>query len=47
MGSCVQSVAVESVQASIFDRTLALKVTGRWLVASGRAIVAVHIGDSE
>ena len=29
LGSCVQSVAAESVQASVFDRTLALKVTGR------------------
>ena len=29
LGSCVWSVAAESVQASVFDRTLALKVIGR------------------
>ena len=39
LGSCVRSVAAESVHASIFDRTLALKVTGRWQGASGQADV--------
>ena len=39
LGSYVRSVAVESVQASVFDRTLALKVTGRWLGASDQADV--------
>ena len=39
LGSYVRSVAAESVQASIFDRTLALKVTGRWQGASSQADV--------
>ena len=39
LGSCVRSVAAESVQASVFDQTLALKVTGRWQGASGQADV--------
>jgi len=47
LGSYVWSVAAEHEQASVFDQTLALKVTGRWLGASGRAGVAAHRGDSE
>ena len=43
LGSCVRSVAAESVQASVFDRTLALKVTGRWQGASSQA----NVGDTK
>ena len=39
LGACVRSVAAESVQASVFDRTLALKVTRRWQGASSQADV--------
>ena len=39
LGSYVRSVAVECVLASVFDRTLALEVTGRWQGASGQANV--------
>ena len=39
LGSYVRSVAAERVQASVFDRTLALKVTRRWLGVSGQADV--------
>ena len=33
-------MAAESAQASVFDQTLALKVTGRWLGVSGHTGVA-------
>jgi len=36
-GSYIRSVAAESVQASVFDQTLALKVIGRWQGAFGQA----------
>ena len=39
LGSCVRLVAVESVQASVFEQTLELKVTRRWQGASGQADV--------
>jgi hypothetical protein len=44
LGSSVRSVVadnmlVDNVLASVFDRTLALKVTGRWLCAFGQADV--------
>ena len=39
LGSYVRSVAVESVLASVFDRTLALEVTGCWQGVSGQANV--------
>ena len=34
LGSYVRSVVAKSVQASVFDRTLGLKVTGHWQVVS-------------
>ena len=39
LGSYVRLVAAVSPQASVFDRTLALKVTGRWQDVSGQADV--------
>jgi hypothetical protein len=39
LGSSVQSVVADSMLASVFDRTLALKVNGCWLCASGQADV--------
>ena len=39
LGSCVRSVAAESVQASVFDRTQAQEVTKCWQGVSGQADV--------
>ena len=43
LGSYVRSMVTDSVQASVFDRTLALKVTGRWQGASSQA----NVGDTK
>ena len=42
LGSCVQSVAEENMQASVFDQTLGHFMTGRVVGASGTADVAAQ-----